>query len=419
MAYARWSSAAEIKDALTKVEGSVTKSGIPMYNDEGDIYLNDKEYHNLVIGITGSGKTQLTMLPQLKYAIEAGESFIVNDVKGEIKKTLKDSLKENNYEIITINLANPEDGNKYNPLLLPYELYKKNKDAGIELIDKISHYIFVSEETNVDPFWENSASSLFAGIALYMFETKKKEEITLKTLYELSLDLDEIKNYLDKVSKSSALYINLYSVLFAPTETKSSIVSVFMQKLKLYISRESLLNMMEETNFELTDLKEGKKGIFVVSDSKKTSNRLVPIILEELYEELIREESKKNFNIIIDEFENLFPLKDFNAKLTEARSNGIRFTIIIKSILELRNKYGKENAELLRMAMGNIIYLLANDDDTLAEISKLCGEEMTEKGLVPLITKEDLKLMKKQEAVILMPRMYPIKTRLTAYFEMK
>ena len=50
---------------------------------------------------------------------------------------------------------------------------------------------------------------------------------------------------------------------------------------------------------------------------------------------------------------------------------------------------------------------------------KLCGEEMTEKGLVPLITKEDLKLMKKQEAVILMPRMYPIKTRLTAYFEMK
>ena len=419
MAYARWSSAAEIKDALTKVEGSVTKSGIPMYKDEGDIYLNDKEYHNLVIGITGSGKTQLTMLPQLKYAIEAGESFIVNDVKGEIKETLKDSLKENKYETITINLANPEDGNKYNPLLLPYELYKKNKDAGIELIDKISHYIFVSEETNVDPFWENSASSLFAGIALYMFETKKKEEITLKTLYELSLDLDEIKNYLDNVSKSSALYINLYSVLFAPTETKASIVSVFMQKLKLYISRESLLNMMEETNFELTNLKEGKKGIFVVSDSKKTSNRLVPIILEELYEELIREESKKNFNIIIDEFENLFPIKDFNAKLTEARSNGIRFTIIIKSILELRNKYGKENAELLRMAMGNIIYLLANDDDTLAEISKLCGEEMTEKGLVPLITKEDLKLMKKQEAVILMPRMYPIKTRLTAYFEMK
>ena len=418
MAYARWSSEAELKDTLTKVEGTVKKSGIPMYEENGDIYLNDKEYHNLVIGITGSGKTQLTMLPQLKYAIEAGESFIVNDVKGAIKETLKDSLKENSYEVITINLANPSEGNNYNPLLLPYELYKKNKDAGVELIDKISHYIFVSEETNVDPFWENSASSLFAGIALYMFETKKKEEITLKTLYELSLNLDEINTYLEKVSKSSALYINLISVLGSPKETKASIISVFMQNLKLYISRESLLNMMENTNFELSNLKEGKKAIFVVSDSKKTSNRLVPIILEELYEELIAEESKKNFNIIIDEFENLFPIKDFNAKLTEARSHGIRFTIVIKSILELRNKYGKENAELLRMAMGNIIYLLANDEETLESISKLCGEEMTEKGLVPLITKEDLKLMKKQEAVVLMPRMYPIKTRLKAYYEL-
>ena len=418
MAYARWSSEAELKDTLTKVEGTVKKSGIPMYEENGDLYLNDKEHHNLVIGITGSGKTQTTMLPQLKFAIDAEESFLVNDVRGEIKETLKESLKKNNYEIITINLTNSSDSNKFNPLLLPYELYKKNKDDGIELLDEISHYLFVSEETNVDPFWENAASSLFTGLVLYMYENKNKEDITFKTLYELSLDLDEIKKYLDGVSKTSALYINLYGVLFAPSETKASIISVFMQNLKLYITRESLLNMMETTDFSLDNIKDGKKAIFVICDNKKSSNRLVPIIIEEFYTLLINEESKKNFNIIIDEFENLFPIKDFNSRLNEARSHAIRFTLIIKSILELRNKYGKENAELLRMSVGNIIYLLANDEETLEAISKLCGEEMTEKGLVPLITKEDLKLMKKQEAVILMPRMYPVKTKLKAYYEL-
>ena len=418
MAYARWSSEAELKDTLTKVEGKVKKSGIPMYEEDGKLYINDKEHHNLVIGITGSGKTQTTMLPQLKFAIDAEESFLVNDVRGEIKNELQDSLKKNNYEIITINLSNAE-GNKFNPLLLPYELYKKNKDDGIELLDKISHYLFVSEETNVDPFWENAASSLFTGLVLYMFENKKESEITFKTLYELSLDLDEIKKYLDGVSKTSALYVNLYGVLFAPSETKASIVSVFMQNLKLYVTRESLLNMMETTDFSLENIKEGKKAIFVICDNKKVSNRLVPIIIEEFYTALINESSKKNFNIIIDEFENLFPIKDFNSSLNEARSHAIRFTLVIKSILELRNKYGKENAELLRMSVGNIIYLLANDEETLETISKLCGEEMTEKGLVPLITKEDLKLMKKQEAVILMPRMYPVKTKMKAFFELK
>ena len=32
MAYARWASKAELKDVLTKVEGEVKKSGIPMYS---------------------------------------------------------------------------------------------------------------------------------------------------------------------------------------------------------------------------------------------------------------------------------------------------------------------------------------------------------------------------------------------------
>ena len=419
MAYARWASKAELKDVLTKVEGEVKKSGIPMYSEDGDLYINDSENHNLVFGITGSGKKQYTILPQLKLSIDAGESFLVNDVNGEIKEVLKESLDKNKYEIITIDLSNPKEGNKFNPLLLPYNLYKNDKDAAVELIDEISHYIFVSENSNVDPFWENAASSLFSGIVLYMFENKKEEDINFRTLYELSLDLDEVSKCLDNMNKTSALYINLSSILSAPSETKASIISVFMQNLKLYITRESLLDMMDTTDFSFDNLKEGKKAIFIIGDNKKTSSRLIPIILEEFYSVLVNDKSKKNFNVMIDEFETLFPIKDFNAKLNEARSKAIRFTIVIKSILELRNKYGTENAELLRMAVGNIIYLLANDTETLEEISKLCGEEMTEKGLVPLITKEDLKLLEQREAVILMPRMNPVKTKLKPYYEMK
>ena len=64
------------------------------------------------------------------------------------------------------------------------------------------------------------------------------------------------------------------------------------------------------------------------------------------------------------------------------------------------------------MLSGNIIYLLANDMDTLQEISSLCGQTQTEKGIEPLITKEELKLLNNFEAIILIPRVYPIKTKL-------
>ena len=40
------------------------------------------------------------------------------------------------------------------------------------------------------------------------------------------------------------------------------------------------------------------------------------------------------------------------------------------------NMYGKENAEILKMYFGNIVYLLSNDVYTLEEISNLCGNTL-------------------------------------------
>ena len=50
--------------------------------------------------------------------------------------------------------------------------------------------------------------------------------------------------------------------------------------------------------------------------------------------------------------------------------------------------------------------------ETLEDISKLCGNQQTEKGIEPLITVEDLKLLNNFEAVILIPRINPIKSKL-------
>ena len=71
------------------------------------------------------------------------------------------------------------------------------------------------------------------------------------------------------------------------------------------------------------------------------------------------------------------------------------------------------------MAFGNIIYLLANDSETLEEISKLCGNQLTDKGFEPLVTVEDLKLLKTFESVILIPRLNPVKTKILPDYEIK
>ena len=101
MAYSRWATVEELKSKLTPIsyDSEIKKSGIPMMYDDNNLYIKDDESHTLVIGTAESDKIQSTMLPQLRLAIKARESFIVHDVKGEIYNTLSGELKKQNYNI--------------------------------------------------------------------------------------------------------------------------------------------------------------------------------------------------------------------------------------------------------------------------------------------------------------------------------
>lgn len=418
MAYSRWATVEELKSKLSQIsyDSEIKKSGIPMMYDDNNLYIKDDEAHTMVIGSTGSGKTQAIMLPQLRLAIKAQESFIVHDVKGEIYDKLAGELKKQNYNIIVINLDNPTLGNNFNPLSLPYELYKNGqKDKTIELLENIGYYFCCNEtfNTNIDPFWNNSAISLFIGLALYLFDNANEEEINISSLLNLALEFDKLSEQVKKYDKTSKTYINLSNIILAPNETKGSILSVFIQNMRLFISRETLLKLLSSTNFDIKNIQKDKTALFIISNNKFISRRLVPLIIEEcFFSSTTINDKTHRLNIIIDEFENLIPIKDFNNMLNLSRSYNIKFSIFIRSLLELRNAYGTEGTEILKIVFGNIIYLLANDIETLEDISKLCGNQQTEKGIEPLITIEALKLLNTFEAIILIPRIYPIKTKL-------
>lgn len=415
MTYSRWATIEEFKEKLVAVnkESKIEKSGVPMMYDDNNLYIKDDEAHTMVIGSTGSGKTQSTLLPQLRLAIKAEESFIVHDVKGEIREVLSGELKKQNYNTVVINLDNPKLGNCFNPLTLPYKLYKAgDKDRAIELLENISHYFCISEtiNPNADPFWENSAMSVFIGLSLYLFENAKEDEINLNSIFNLTSNFDKVSSYVNELDKSSPIYINLSSITLAPNETKASIISVFKQQIKLFVTRESLSKLLSKSNFNIENIQKEKTAIFIITTDKAITGRLVPLIINECYDAaILNKNNNRRLNILIDEFEKMIAIKDFSNILTFSRSNNIKFTIFIKSLLELNNTYGKYEAEILKMSFGNTIYLLANDYETLQEISNLCGKQNQAEQL---ITVEELKLLDNFEAIILIPRINPIRTKL-------
>ena len=418
MAYSRWATVDELMPRLTQIsyETEVKKSGVPMMYDDSHLYIKDDVSHTLVIGSTGSGKTQLIMLPRLRLAIKSQESFIVHDVKSELYDSLAGELKKQNYKTIVINLDNPTVGNCFNPLYLPYKLYKDGqKDRAIELLENVAYYFCCNETFNssIDPYWNNSATSLFIGLALYLFENAKEEEVNISSVLKLVSDLDKLKEQIKKYDKTSPTYINLSNILLAPNETKGSILSVFIQNMRIFVSREMLLKMLSASDFDMMNIQKEKTAIFIISNNKTAARRIVPLILEECYfAATLTGDKSRRLNFAVDDFENLIPIKDFNNMLTMARSCNINFTVFVRSLLELRNAYGVEGTEILKIVFGNIVYLLANDTETLEEISRLCGTKQTENGFEPLVSVEDLKLLDTFEAIILIPRLNPIKTKL-------
>ena len=80
----------------------------------------------------GSGKTQTITLPLIRLSMSAGESFIVNDSNGELYKKTANKLESEGYSITLLDIDKPKYGDNFNPLTLPYRLWKSgNQDKEI------------------------------------------------------------------------------------------------------------------------------------------------------------------------------------------------------------------------------------------------------------------------------------------------
>ena len=438
--YSRWAKEKEMKEELsmlTPLQKKSSVAGVPLILKENEAWVDNGEYHTLVIGATGSGKTQTVIKPTVKFLAKKGESMIITDPKGEIYEETAEMLRARGYQILLLNFRDPQNGNAWNPMSLPYKVYKSGKqDKAIELLDDLALNILYDESNaNADPFWEKTSADYFSGLALGLFEDAKEEEININSINLMSTVGEDkfggstyIKEYFGFKDPGSAAAINAFGTITAPSETKGSILSVFKQKVKLFASRENLSEMLSYSDIDLESIGKRKTAVFIViQDEKKTYHSLVTILLKQIYETLIDVAQKCGgklpirTNFLLDEFANMPPLKDVTTMITAARSRQIRFTMIVQNYAQLNKVYGKENAETIKGNCGNIIYLISTELAALEEISKLCGEVKSKKddktASTPLVTVSDLQRMGQFETIILRLRKQPFKTKMTPDFK--
>lgn len=407
MKYSRLTTNEELIESLEKINKNtkIEKSGIPFTYDEDNLYIESSEINNLVIGTTGSGKTQSTVLPLIKLAAQANENIVINDENGELYNVTSELLKDNGYKILVVNTLNNEESSNFNPFTLPYELLKNNNgDLALDIINNIASCIYQSNNYE-DPFWNNSSKQLFIGIAYYIM-TELDKVPTFTEIYNISNNLSNIK-----YNEETKYYQLIEPIVKAPSEIKGGILSVAKQKLGLMIYKDGLNKILSTSDENILDLVNEKYAIYFIGETNTLNKVLFSIILDEVYESTSIIKLNRRTNIIIDNYDKRDITERDRTYITNGRSKNLRYTCLVNSLKELDNK----NPDLF-LNFGNIIYLLSNDLYTLETLEKLCGKK-DEKD--PLISVAELQRLKMFESIIIRYRMFPIKTKLIPDYEIK
>ena len=413
-------------------------AGFPLVYDKKKnlVHVDNGESHSLVIGATGSGKTQMIILPLVSLLSKKGESMVITDPKGEIFEKTGEMLKDLGYDVIVVNFRDPKNGSCWNPYTLPYKYYKEgNQDKANELLNDMAINIATDEKSD-DPFWTNSAADYLTGLSLGMFEDAKEDEISISTV-NLMMTVGEektgastyMKEYFKFKDPASPAAINALGTVNAPQDTKNSILSVLKQKIKVFAVTQNLAEMLSRSDFDMETIGERKTAVFmIIQDEKTTYHALATIFVKQCYESLIAVAQRHGgklpvrTNFLLDEFANMPKFKDITTMITAARSRQIRMTMIIQNFAQLVQVYGKEDAETIRGNCGNLLYLLTGELSALEEISKLCGDKIVKVGkdkkeeTRPLITVTELQRFKQDEVLILKHRLPPLRTKFLPFW---
>lgn len=409
--------------------------GIPLaYDSERNlIAIDSSDTHTLVWGSTGSLKTRCVIEPTVKIIGKSGESMIINDPKAEIHNRCAAELQEEGYKIIVINIRDPEFGNSWNPLAIPYRFYLAGDiDRAAEFANDVAHNLMMEETSTQDPFWDYSASDCLFGLILFLFRYAKDHNLD-----ETSVNMSSLMRLRQQLFKNTSgafraagsllwkyasedelVEASLSGSVYAPNDTRNSILSVFDQKMRAFTIRPSLLDMLANNDIDIGEIGEGKCAVFlIIPDEKSTYNNLVSLFVKQAYEYLIYKASSNDdlklshrVNFVLDEFSSLPPISSMSTLISAARSRDIRFILAVQGKHQLIKRYGDE-AETIKSNCVNWIFLTSREYDLLREISDLCGEQ---RNRTPNMSVYDLQHFNKEkcEALVLCGRLKPAKVTL-------
>ena len=437
----RWNTVNEIKRRFHETTDPVNGAGPVVYVENGRKYSDDSESHIAVIGCTGRGKTQCCVLPQARNIADKNESMIISDPKGQIYKMIRCFLGSH-YQVFCLDFRNPRKSpTKWNPLSTPYRLFRSkdpdDNDIASSMLSELWNGVY-PYDGHSDKFWTDSSVNYAKGLTYGLFETASEDQINLDSV-AVMMEQSEIrmgpgnllKTFYEDLPHDSLAKRNLSTYVTAPNETRASIHSVAASGLEVFSRSKGLMEMLSDDTLNIMDIDvERPFACFIITpDETDVYDSLSGLLISQLTQHLIRVAQEKGgrlpirVNIILEELGSVGKsIPTLPNLMVASRSRNIRLMLVLQSIAQLVDVYGKSKAETINSCIGITIGFSTNSWETLTEWAQRCGEKQIENSghiiKEQLITASQLAAMPTGTALVIVDSQYKFISHLPFYDEM-
>ncbi|MEN6595130.1 MAG: type IV secretory system conjugative DNA transfer family protein [Clostridiaceae bacterium] len=438
----RWAYPLEIKEVLTLEEACGNAGGQVLYRENNQNWVYGGEGHTIILGVSGSGKSRRGTLPMVRSLIWAEESFSVLDPKGEIYDETVEYARRQGFEVHVVNLRHIRESERWNPLTLPYELGRsdspENKQISAEMIDELAHSIYKKNDSS-DPFWTDSARSLFIGAVYALMEYAKPEQVTMAGVYQLIVNGEKrcgpvslLKAFVDEMPENSVTSMLLQSYLNTASDTRGGIRSTFLEGISTFTRSEGVLEFLVADDLKIGALDGARKtGVYIIlPDENPIFDRLAGVLMSQLMSHYIRLAQNTlggrlpiRMNVCLEELGNVGgALANLPHLMSAGRSRNIRCQLVLQSLSQLTDIYGASSATTILSNADVIVAYRTNHWDTLTELSRKCGEREVDYGAhtsrEALITQSQIGSMQTGQALVMVSGRLKFITCLPDYSDM-
>ena len=305
--------------------------------------------HGLIIGSTGSGKTQKLILPTILYNACAATkpSMVISDPKGKLADQCQAFLRQQGYDVQTCDFSTWANNNV--ALLRPIvRWWQAKKYAQAEqAVSSLATILIRGITSKSDPVWHLGAKNLLGVIvmtALAEAEAKAAyQRVTLSYLYQISCwSMHKMQQFIDAYALPHPFLQTIVGHVWDDEtprflQTIKQLVVIATQNFK-HITTQPQGNLVIEEQ-----LRAAPTAVFIKTHLvDKTYWNLSTIFLATLFNFLLSQKTGDDRPVlfILDEFGNIPPIPNFCQLVATAREYNMWFLLTLQSYEQLRQYEG-------------------------------------------------------------------------------